>query len=90
VAMSTGSGTGGASATHFVIGATAPTTSGDSVVAISTITAPYSVIVSLYNQSGTMCIPDSVIATATQFTVNVFSYLATGTLAGTFGGVYIV
>lgn len=80
----------GATATRFVIGATAPTTSGDAVVAISTITAPFSVMVQLYNQSGTMVIPDSIIATATQFTVNVASYLSTGTLAGTFGGVYIV
>ena len=79
----------GASATHFLIASNSPTTSGDVVVTITTITAPYAVAVHLYNQSGTMCIPDSVIATATQFTVNVYSYLSTGTLAGTFGGVYI-
>jgi hypothetical protein len=83
------SGTG-ASATRFVIGATVPTTSGDAVVAISTITAPYSVLVNLYNPTGTMIIPDSIIATATQFTVNLYSYLSTGTLSGTYGGVYIV
>jgi len=82
--------TGGASATHFLISATSPTTSGDVVVTISTITAPYAAIVNIYNQSGTQVIPDSVIAVATQFTVNLYSYLATGTLAGTFGGVYIV